>query len=113
MVLEYFHNCSIVILIFNRKGKNVLKKYKQDDFGLSHLYRLIGKPEVKEEIDQNEIYFGSMTDDWEILKPKVIPDPDDMMPWVDTSMMDDPEDKKPEDWVTASVGYGTKGLHWL
>merc|ERR1712232_1515727 len=86
----------------------VLKKsdlsYKQDDFGQSHLYRLIVKPDntVKVEIDQNEIYSGSMKDDWELLKPKIIPDPDDKKPgdWVDTSMMDDPEDKKPEDWVT-------------
>merc|ERR1712139_261230 len=95
-------------LIFNYKGKNVLKKsdlaYKQEDYGESHLYRLIVKPDntVKVEIDQDEIYSGSMKDDWELLKPKIIPDPDDKKPgdWVDTSMMDDPEDKKPEDWVT-------------
>merc|ERR1712185_96513 len=77
---------------------------KQDDYGQSHLYRLIVKPDntVKVEIDQDEIYSGSMKDDWELLKPKIIPDPDDKKPgdWVDTSMMDDPEDKKPEDWVT-------------
>merc|ERR1712185_109413 len=77
---------------------------KQDDYGQSHLYRLIVKPDntVKVEIDQAEIYSGNMKDDWELLKPKIIPDPDDKKPgdWVDTSMMDDPEDKKPEDWVT-------------
>merc|ERR1711912_152108 len=57
---------------------------------------------VKVEIDQSEIYSGNMKDDWELLAPKVIADPDDKKPsdWVDTSMMDDPEDKKPEDWVT-------------
>merc|ERR1712087_442732 len=42
-----------------------------------------------------------MGEDWEVLKPKEIPDPEDKKPedWVDSSMMDDPEDKKPDDWV--------------
>merc|ERR1712232_101406 len=95
-------------LIFNYKGKNVLKKsdlsYKQEDDGTSHLYTLIVKPDntVRVEIDQEQIYEGSIKDDWEVLKPKEISDPDDKKPgdWVDDSMMDDPEDKKPDDWVT-------------
>jgi len=94
-------------LIFNYKGKNVLKKsdlsYKQENDGTSHVYRLIVKPDntVRVEIDEEKIYEGSIKDDWEILKPKEISDPDDKKPsdWVDTSMMDDPEDKKPDDWV--------------
>merc|ERR1712099_213990 len=47
-----------------------------------------------------KIYEGSIKEDWEVLKPKEIPDPDDKKPedWVDSSMMDDPEDKKPDDW---------------
>merc|ERR1712070_176925 len=95
-------------LIFQYKGKNVLKKsdldYKQEGEGTSHLYRMILKPDntVRVEIDEEKIYEGSIKDDWEVLKPKVIADPEDKKPgdWVDTSMMDDPEDKKPEDWVT-------------
>merc|ERR1712084_165832 len=57
---------------------------------------------VKVEVDQSEIYSGNMKDDWELLKPKIIADPEDKKPgdWVDTSMMDDPEDAKPDDWVT-------------
>merc|ERR1711976_648978 len=94
-------------LIFSYKGKNVLKKsdlaYKQEGEGTSHLYRMILKPDntVKVEIDEEKIYEGSIKDDWEILKPKEIPDPDDKKPddWSDESMIDDPEDKKPEDWV--------------
>merc|ERR1712203_796201 len=94
-------------LIFNYKGKNVLKKsdlsYKQEGEGTSHLYRLVVKPDntVRVEIDEEKIYEGSMKEDWEMLKPKEISDPDDKKPddWVDSSMMDDPEDKKPEDWV--------------
>merc|ERR1712014_490530 len=93
-------------LIFNYKGKNVLKKsdlsYKQDGDGTSHLYTLIVKPDntVRVEVDQEKLYEGSIKEDWEVLKPKQINDPDDKKPsdWVDTSMMDDPEDKKPDDW---------------
>merc|ERR1712216_350518 len=94
-------------LIFQYKGKNVLKKsdldYKQDGEGTSHLYRLILKPDntVRVEIDEEKIYEGSLKEDWEMLKPKVIADPEDKKPsdWVEDSMMDDPEDKKPDDWV--------------
>merc|ERR1711990_1164249 len=96
-------------LIFNYKGKNVLKKsdlaYKQgEDWGVSHLYTLTVKPDntVTVAVDEEELYSGNMKDDWELLKPKIIADPDDKKPgdWVDTSMMDDPEDAKPDDWVT-------------
>merc|ERR1712203_195943 len=94
-------------LIFNYKGKNVLKKsdlsYKQENEGTSHLYRMILKSDntVRVEIDEEKIYEGSIKEDWEVLKPKETPDPDDKKPgdWVDDSMIDDPEDKKPEDWV--------------
>merc|ERR1712046_234324 len=88
-------------------GKNVLKKsdlsYKQEGEGTSHLYRMVLKPDntVRVEIDEEKIYEGSMKDDWELLKPKEIPDPEDKKPgdWSDESMIDDPEDKKPDDWV--------------
>merc|ERR1711953_1600728 len=94
-------------LIFNYKGTNVLKKadlaYKQENEGISHLYRMILKPDntVRVEIDQEQIYEGSIKDDWEVLKPKEIADPSDKKPedWADDSMIDDPEDKKPADWV--------------
>merc|ERR1712054_479229 len=94
-------------LIFNYKGKNVLKKsdldYKQEPDQVSHLYRMTLKPDntVRVDIDQEKIYEGSLKDDWELLEAKEISDPDDKKPsdWVDDSMMDDPEDKKPDDWV--------------
>merc|ERR1711920_1173109 len=94
-------------LIFNYKDSNVLKKsdlaYKQgEDSGVSHLYRMVLKPgnTVRVEVDEEKVYEGSIKEDWEVLKPKEIPDPDDKKPddWVDSSMMDDPEDKKPDDW---------------
>jgi len=94
-------------LIFNYKGKNVLKKtdlsYKQEGEGTSHLYRMILYPDntVRVEIDEDKIYEGALKDDWELLKPKEIPDPNDKKPsdWADEAMIDDPEDKKPSDWV--------------
>merc|ERR1711957_340000 len=94
-------------LIFSYKGKNVLKKsdlpFKQIDFGVSHLYRLVVKPDntVRVEIDEEQVYQGSLKEDWEMLEEKEIKDPDDKKPsdWVDSSMMDDAEDKKPDDWV--------------
>jgi calreticulin len=94
-------------LIFNYKGKNVLKKsdldYKQEGEGTSHLYRMILKPDntVRVEIDEEKIYEGSIKEDWEVLKPKTIDDPEDKKPsdWVEEAMMDDPSEKKPDDWV--------------
>merc|ERR1712100_440323 len=94
-------------LIFNYKGKNVLKKsdlaYKQEGEGTSHLYRMVLKSDntVRVEIDEEQIYEGALKEDWEVLKPKEISDPDDKKPgdWADASMIDDPEDKKPDDWV--------------
>merc|ERR1711879_817243 len=81
-------------LIFNYKGKNVLKKsdlsYKQEGEGTSHLYRLVVKPDntVRVEIDEEKIYEGSIKEDWEVLKPKEISDPEDPKP----SDWDDEED---------------------
>merc|ERR1712139_342074 len=94
-------------LIFNYKGKNVLKKsdlsYKQEGEGTSHLYRMILRKDntARVEIDEEKIYDGSLKDDWEVLKPKEISDPEDKKPddWVDDSMIDDPAEKKPDDWV--------------
>merc|ERR1740139_1900471 len=94
-------------LIFSYKGKNVLKKsdlaYKQEGDGTSHLYRLVVKPDntVRVEVDEESIYEGSLKEDWEMLQPKEISDPDDKKPsdWADDSMMDDPEDKRPADWT--------------
>jgi len=85
----------------------VLKKsdisYKQEQDGVSNLYRLIVTPEnkVKVEIDMEEVYSGDLEEDWDLLPPTEILDPEDKKPedWVDEEYMDDPEDKKPEDWV--------------
>merc|ERR1719350_2276768 len=93
-------------LIFTYEGKNVLKKtdlaYKQTDEGTSHLYRLTLKPDntVVVDIDQEEIYKGSIKEDWEVLKPKEIDDPEDKKPedWVDSAKIVDSAATKPDDW---------------
>merc|ERR1712187_21885 len=67
------------------------------------LYRMVLKPDntVKVEIDEENIYEGSIKEDWEVLLPKEISDPADKKPddWSDESMIDDPTDKKPDDWT--------------
>merc|ERR1712054_122318 len=76
-------------LIFNYKGKNVLKKsdlaYKQEKEGTSHLYRMILKPDntVRVEIDE------AMMDDPEDKKPA---------DWTEEKRIVDAEAKKPDDW---------------
>merc|ERR1712228_63727 len=93
-------------LIFNYKGKNVLKKsdlsYKQEGEGTSHLYRLVLKPDntVRVEIDEEKIYEGPIKEDWEVLKPKEIEDPEDKKPddWVEEKRIVDSDAKKPDDW---------------
>merc|ERR1711920_1131714 len=99
-------------LIFNYKGNNVLKKsdlsYKQEGEGTSHLYRMILKPDntVRVDIDEEKIYEGSIKDDWEVLKPKEINDPEDKKPddWVEEKRIVDSDAKKPDDWVDEEDG---------
>jgi len=91
--------------------RNVLKKvpldYKQET-GISHLYRLVLQSDntVIVSIDNEEIYKGNLKEDWELLKEKEINDPNDKKPedWVDSEMMDDPEDKEePADYPKARI----------
>merc|ERR1711904_665180 len=76
--------------------------YKQDGEGTSHLYRLVLKPDntVRVEIDEEKIYEGNLKDDWEVLKPKKIDDPEDKKPsdWVEEERIVDAAAKKPDDW---------------
>lgn len=95
-----------VHVIFNYKGENHLWKkeprYPDDKF--THVYTLRVTPENKYEmyIDQELKESGSLEDDWKLLPPQKIDDPEDKKPadWVDQAEIDDPEDKKPEDWDT-------------
>jgi calreticulin len=90
--------------ILNYKNENHLIKKsiapKTDQ--MTHLYTLWIKPDQTYTVfvDLEEEATGKIVDDWAVLPPQTIRDPEAKKPvdWVDDSMMDDPEDKKPEDW---------------
>merc|ERR1719305_320067 len=94
-----------VHVIFNYKGDNKLTTAtitaKSDE--ASHLYTLIVSPDntYEVQIDGEKEHSGSIYDDFDMLKPKEINDPEVSKPddWVDETMIDDPEDTKPDDWV--------------
>ena len=84
-------------LIFNAgEGKNILKTqdlpYKQDKVGVSTLYRMLLRTNntVAVEVDGESIFDGEIEKEWKMLSAKTIPDP---------------EDKKPEDWVSSSFEF--------
>jgi calreticulin len=91
--------------IITYKGEN---KLKTSDVSLTiydeltHVYSFVIKKDQTYEVfvDLESKASGSMEDDWEILKPKKINDPELSKPsdWVEDTMMDDPEDVKPEGW---------------
>merc|ERR1711881_735039 len=47
-----------------------------------------------------KVYEGNLKEDWEVLKPKTISDPEDKKPddWVEEKRISDSEAKKPDDW---------------
>jgi len=91
-------------LIFGYKGQNLLWKKEprceSDEF--THFYTLILNPDNTYEVlvDNVKKESGKLEEDWEFLAPKEIDDPEDKKPseWVDESEIADPTDKKPEDW---------------
>jgi len=91
-------------VIFNYKGKNhlVKKDIKCETDEFTHLYTLIVRPDNTYEvlIDNKEVAKGSLAEDFDMLPPKEIPDPNAHKPsdWVDEKTIPDPEDKKPEGW---------------
>jgi len=91
-------------LIFTYKGKNHLinKEIKAETDEFTHLYTLIVKPDntYKVLIDQNEVASGSLKDDWDMLLPKQIKDPNAKKPsdWDDRKLIPDPTDSKPQGW---------------
>jgi len=91
-------------LIFNYKGQNLLwkKEPRCETDTLTHTYTAVIKPDGTYEvlIDHVKTESGSLEEDWEFLKPKFIPDPEDKKPedWVEDAEIVDPEETKPEDW---------------
>merc|ERR1712078_934866 len=89
-------------LIFNYKEKNLLKDkdLRTESDELTHVYTLTVKPDNTFDvaIDGTSVESGKLADGWKFLEPKEIDDPEDKKPvdWVDEAEMDDPEYKKPE-----------------
>merc|ERR1712078_351217 len=97
-------------LIFNYKEKNLLKDkdLRTESDELTHVYTLIVKPDntFEVQIDGTKVEDGKLAEGWKFLEPKEIDDPEDKKPadWVDEAEMDDPEDKKPDGWDDESDG---------
>lgn len=91
-------------VIFNYNGKNLLwkKEPRFPDDKFTHVYTLIVRSDNTYElqVDQEKKESGKLEEDWEFLEPKEIDDPEDKKPadWVDEAQIDDPADKKPDDW---------------
>jgi calreticulin len=102
-------NTKRVHVIFNYKGQNHLIKQEirpeMDEF--THVYTLIVKPDnsFRVLIDNKEVRSGKITDEFDVLPPTTIPDPDAKKPsdWVDQKEVADPAAVKPEDWDTISA----------
>jgi calreticulin len=98
------YDVSHIHLIFNNKGENLLKTDKipleySDKNEYTHLYTAHIKPDGTYEVffDMESKAKGKIVEDWGFPKP-TIDDPEDKKPadWVDETEIDDPEDKKPE-----------------
>uniref|UniRef100_A0A8D3BKN9 Calreticulin n=1 Tax=Scophthalmus maximus TaxID=52904 RepID=A0A8D3BKN9_SCOMX len=98
-----------VHVILNYKGQNHLikKDIKCKDDELTHLYTLILNPDQTYEVKINneKVESGSLEEDWDMLPPKKIKDPEAKKPsdWDDRAKIDDPSDAKPEDWDKAET----------
>lgn len=94
----------MVHVIFSNKGNNhlITKAIIPPTDVFSHAYTLIVKPDNTYQvlIDNKVEQSGSLEEDWEMLEPKMIKDPEASIPedWVNEKMMDDPTDEKPADW---------------
>jgi len=89
-------------VIFTKNGKNhlVTKEVRCESDEWTHLYTLTVKPDntYTVSIDSKEVQTGSLKNDFEMLLPRQIKDPNAKKPsdWVDQKMMADPTDVKPE-----------------
>jgi len=88
------------IFSYNGQNKLIKKDVTAETDQVSHVYTFIVKPDNTYEIlvDGNSKQKGKLEDDWDLLEPRKIKDPEQSKPedWVDDAKMDDPEDEKPE-----------------
>lgn len=96
-----------VHVIINYKDRNVLinKDIRCKDDVYTHVYTLIIKPDntYEVQIDGEKAESGSLEEDWDLLAPKKIKDPEAKKPedWDDRATIPDPDDTKPADWDKA------------
>ncbi|VUZ39504.1 unnamed protein product [Hymenolepis diminuta] len=94
----------LVHVIFSHEGKNHLIKERIPFVvdNMTHLFRLNVFPNNSFSvfIDQELRRNGTLVDEFDILNPREIDDPEDKKPedWVDDMRIPDPNDKKPDDW---------------
>merc|ERR1719348_693784 len=90
------------IFSYNGQNKLIKKDVTAETDQVSHVYTFIVKPDNTYEIlvDGDSKQKGKLEDDWDLLEPRKIKDPEQSKPedWVDDAKMDDPEDEKPEGW---------------
>jgi len=97
-------NTKRVHVIFNYKGQNHLltKEIRPESDEFTHVYTLIVRPDNSFQvlIDNKDVRSGKITEEFTILAPKEIPDPDAKKPsdWVDQKEIADPTAAKPADW---------------
>ncbi|KAK4475776.1 hypothetical protein MN116_001034 [Schistosoma mekongi] len=96
-----FHGETPYKIMFGRNHLIKKKKPCKDD-QKTHLYTLIVRPDNSYEVlvDDEKVESGSLKDDWDMLAPKKVVDPNDKNPddWEDNEYIDDPSDEKPLDW---------------
>jgi len=99
-----------VHVIFSHAGKNhlVKKDIRCKDDVFTHLYTLIldaSEHSYEVLIDNESVEKGLLSDDWDMLPPRKIKDPEAKKPSQEEhderEKIDDPEDSKPEDWDVA------------
>ncbi|SCU66655.1 calreticulin, putative [Trypanosoma equiperdum] len=91
-----------IIISYNGANREWKKRPSYPDDKLTHVYTLHITPSNSYEffLDGVSKEKGTLEADWDFLPEKEIDDPEDKKPadWVDVPTIDDPEDKKPEDW---------------
>lgn len=89
-----------VILGYNGENNLIKKDIPCETDQITHLYTLVLRPDDTFEVfvDNKSVRSGKLEDEFDLLPPREIPDPDVSKPedWVDTKQIQDPNDVKPE-----------------
>ena len=92
-----------LMLDFDGEGKLWSKTPVAPTDHMTHIYTMILYPNETYEVflDMESIGNGTVSEDWEVSIPKMIPDPNDVKPedWDDRMYLDDEDSVKPDDWV--------------